>query len=370
MGNGYWCWIIPLASGNTSIGVVVHEEYHRFTTVNTLDACLDFLRQHEPQMFEAVRRCSVMDFRCLRGYSHGAHDLWSSNRYAVVGEAGAFVDPLYSPGSDFIAFANSFTLELMRRDLRHQPLADAAKAFNERYRQLVERAVELYRSAGPVYGHAAAMAAKVYFDNFGYWSFFAQYFFQKFYAELGPAHDEYVNLGVQLANLSRRVQTLVRGWALATVSDVGPAFIGMPRFPSFLVDVYMDLRETRDIAAATTLLQCRVEQAREIAAEIALRVLINAGPEVGPQLLADEQSPPTSATIRDSVMDAWGITPARIDAEFLPSLVRRKALPPAARDVERTLGRVTRHPLWMIALGRTVTSSHGSSGVIEAVASS
>src|SRR5690606_30875535 len=70
MGQGYWCWIIPLASGNTSIGVVVHEEQHRFTCVNTLDACLQFLREHEPQMFEAVRHCSVMDFRCLRGYSH------------------------------------------------------------------------------------------------------------------------------------------------------------------------------------------------------------------------------------------------------------------------------------------------------------
>src|SRR5690606_39202489 len=142
----------------------------------------------------------VMDFRCLRGYSHGAHDLWSANRYAVVGEAGAFVDPLYSPGSDFIAFANSFTLELMRRDAGDQALDSAARAFNERYRQLVERAVELYRTAGPIYGHAGAMAAKVYFDNFGYWSFFAQYYFQKFYAELGSAHDTYVNLGVQLAD--------------------------------------------------------------------------------------------------------------------------------------------------------------------------
>lgn len=350
MGEGYWCWIIPLASGNTSIGVVVHEEHHRFTNVNTLDACLQFLREHEPQMFDAVRHCSVMDFRCLRGYSHGAHDLWSSNRYAVVGEAGAFVDPLYSPGSDFIAFANSFTLELMRRDLRDQPLAPAALAFNERYRQLVERAVELYRTAGPIYGHAGAMAAKVYFDNFGYWSFFAQYYFQKFYAELGPAHDNYVNFGIQLADLSRRLQTLFRAWATATVSDVGPVFVGMPRFPSLLVDVYMDLRERRDIDAATELLQLRVSQAKEVAAELALRVLINAGPELGPKLLACEE--PETADL-PSLLALWGIDEARIDVEFLPSLVRRKALSAAARDVERTLGRVVRHPKWALALNRS-----------------
>lgn len=354
MGRGYWAWIIPLASGNTSIGVVVHDEYHGFTSVNTLGACLEFLRRHEPQMFAAVKRFSVMDFRCLRGYSHGAHDLWSANRYAIVGEAGAFVDPLYSPGSDFIAFANSFTLELMLRDLRNEPLASAAEAFNERYRQLVERAVELYRLAAPVYGHASAMAAKVYFDNFGYWSFFAQYYFQKFFAELGPAHDEYVRLGVQLADLSRRIQSLVRAWALATPSDAGPVFIGMPRFPSLLVDVYMDLRETRDIRAATVLLAQRVEQAREVAAELALRVLINAGPELGPELLSDD--PATHGDL-PALLASWGISKSRIDAEFLPSLVRRKSLPSAARDVERTLGRVSRHPRWTTALGRPADAS-------------
>jgi flavin-dependent dehydrogenase len=349
MGKGYWCWIIPLASGNTSIGVVVHEEYHAFTTVNTLDACLRFLSQHEPQMCAEVQKHPVMDFRCLRGYSHGAHDLWSPQRYAVVGEAGAFVDPLYSPGSDFIAFANSFTLELMRRDLEAQPLDAAALAFNERYKQLVQRAVELYRYAGPVYGHASAMAAKVYFDNFGYWSFFAQYFFQKFYADLGPKHDEYVNLGVQIADLSRRVQALLRTWALNTESEASPTFIGMPRFPSLLVDVYMDLREARDLEAAIPLLRRRVEQSREIAAELAFRVLLNAGPNIGPKLLAGEATSPQAIDL-SILLEGWGVTRARVEAEFLPSLTRRKRLAPAARDVERTLGRIKRHPAWNYSL--------------------
>lgn len=349
MGPGYWCWIIPLASGNTSIGIVVHEEYFPFTTINTKEACETFLRENEPQLFSAVKGRSVMDFRCLRGYSHGAHDLWSSQRYAVVGEAGAFVDPLYSPGSDFIAFANSFTVELMHRDARSEDLAAPVAAFNERYFELVTRAVELYRTAGPIYGHAAAMAAKVYFDNFAYWAFFAQYFFQKFFRDLGDSHDRFVALGVEIAILSRRMQTLLRGWARETQSELGPVFVGMPRFPSLLVDVYMDLRKRRDIDEACTLLATRVEQAREIAAELALRVLMNAGPELGPRLLqGDEPSMNTDA----SVLERWGITSERIDAEFLPGLARRKVLSAAVRDVERTLGRVARHPRWSAALYR------------------
>src|SRR5690606_5152756 len=132
----------------------------------------------------------------------------------------------------------------------------------------------------------------------------AQYYFQKFYAELGSAHDTYVNLGVQLADLSRRLQALLRAWAKATISDVGPVFIGMPRFPSLLVDVYMDLRERRDIDAATELLQRRVDQAKEVAAELALRVLINAGPELGPKLLACEE---TQSTDLPALLAKWGI---------------------------------------------------------------
>lgn len=364
MGPGYWCWIIPLASGNTSIGVVVHEENHSFTAVNSLEACLNFMREHEPQMFEEINRYPVMDFRCLRGYSHGAHDLWSPNRYAVVGEAGAFVDPLYSPGSDFIAFANSFTVELMRRDLAGETLGPVAQAFNERYRQLVDRAVELYRAAAPVYGHGAAMAAKVYFDNFGYWSFFAQYFFQKFFAEMGPAHDAYVALGVRISDLSKRMQALFRGWAQATESDVGPEFIGMPKFPSLLVDVYMDLREKRDIVSAADLLELRVAQADEVAAELALRVLMQAGPELGPRLLSGDGATCQGTEVQnlEALFASWGISQARIDAEFLPGLVRRKALSAAVRDVERTLGRVKRHPQWQRALGRLDASVETSDG--------
>ena len=32
MGTGYWLWFIPLSTGHTSIGVVVHDEVHPFET--------------------------------------------------------------------------------------------------------------------------------------------------------------------------------------------------------------------------------------------------------------------------------------------------------------------------------------------------
>ncbi len=38
-------------------------------------------------------------------------------RWSLVGEAGAFLDPFYSPGSDFIAISNTLTTDLVCRYL-------------------------------------------------------------------------------------------------------------------------------------------------------------------------------------------------------------------------------------------------------------
>src|SRR5690606_14940695 len=107
MGVGYWVWFIPLSSGNTSVGVVVHDEHHAFTEVSSLTAVRAFLEKHEPFLATVLEQAEILDFKCLHGYSHNAARCWSTERWALVGEAGAFVDPLYSPGTDFIAFANS-----------------------------------------------------------------------------------------------------------------------------------------------------------------------------------------------------------------------------------------------------------------------
>lgn len=344
MGPGYWCWIIPLASGNTSIGVVVHNELHGFEQVKSLDACLEFIRIHEPQLSKEVARRQILDFKCLSGYSHTASSMWSAERYAMVGEAGAFVDPLYSPGSDFIAFANCFTVELMKADYQGLELEQRVAATNVRYRALVSNAIELFRQAAPVYGHAKAMAAKVYFDNFAYWSFMAQYYVQGVYRHHDDEHDGYVRLGIELAQVSNRVQTLLRVWAELAPCTSTQAFVGMPRYPSLLVDAYMDLQKRLTVAQATTLLSQRLQQAKEIAQELAFRILVAEGPETGQRILRQAESSTDGEML--SGAERWQISMARVRLESLPGLERRKQLSLAVRDVERTLGKVVRHSNW------------------------
>ncbi len=116
MGVGYWAWIIPLSTDFTSIGLVVHEHVHGHECISSYEKMMDFLREHEPQLAAFLEPHEPQDYLCLRNYSNSVGRAWSPNRWAMVGEAGAFVDPLYSPGTDFIALANSFTTQVILED--------------------------------------------------------------------------------------------------------------------------------------------------------------------------------------------------------------------------------------------------------------
>ena len=120
MGPGYWVWLIPLASGATSIGIVTDPAMHPLNRIHTHEKALDWLATHQPQCREAVGG-SPMDFQRFRRYAYSSERVFSGRgddgNWALTGEAGQFVDPFYSPGLDFIAYANTFITDLVRREL-------------------------------------------------------------------------------------------------------------------------------------------------------------------------------------------------------------------------------------------------------------
>ncbi len=335
MGPGYWVWIIPLSTGNTSIGIVVHNELHEFHTINTLESSRAFIAKNEPVLDRVLDGWEVLDFLCLKGYSHGVARGWSADRWAMVGEAGAFVDPLYSPGSDFIAYANSFTVELIRTDLAGGALAAKTTLLNGQYRSLFGGTVDLFRQAAPVYGHARAMAAKLVWDNFTYWSFSCQYFQQSIFRLEPEEHAPFAAVGMRFIELSNCMQTLFRAWAeLAPQGDPEPTFRLMPVFPSMLVDAHIAVGRRMTPPETLDYMRVCAKQAEEMASELVLRVVQELGPEVGEQLLDRLQLDRLQVEI----------APERLEIESAGSLVRHRRLSTIAKDIERSLGPVRRHP--------------------------
>lgn len=329
MGTGYWAWIIPLSSGNTSIGLVTHDRHHPFEHVRNLENTQAFLREHEPGLASALEGYRVLDFGCLRGYSHNTARSWSADRWAIVGEAGAFVDPFYSPGTDFIAYANSFTEDMIRRDLAGEDLVNRARELSALYRSLVGGGVDLYRDAAEVYGHAEALLTKVYWDNFAYWSYPCQLYMQELYRLTGDEMMEMSAMGQRFAELTKHMQALFGTWAELTPSPTRAGFRGMPGFPSVLIDAHLALQNKLSPSEAFDYIRMRLGQAEEIAGEMLIRVLDEVGQDNADELLE-----------RIDIW-SWGIriSDKRVAANDTIGLARRRALPLLARDVERTMGK-------------------------------
>jgi flavin-dependent dehydrogenase len=178
MGRGYWVWVIPLASGSTSVGIVAEEGEHPLSEFNTLEKALNWLESHEPQCARKIREVqdSVQDFRALKHYSHDCSRVFSSNRWCLTGEAGVFLDPFYSPGSDFIALSNTFVTELVKKDMAGESLAHSVAFFNDIYLSFYRNTAVIFQGQYEIFGNHDVMPLKIVWDFATYWALVAYMF--------------------------------------------------------------------------------------------------------------------------------------------------------------------------------------------------
>ncbi|WP_038182362.1 NAD(P)/FAD-dependent oxidoreductase [Vibrio rhizosphaerae] len=167
MGPGYWLWFIPLGSGATSVGIVFDNQMHNFKDMNNFEKALNWLYEHEPQCAELVEsyRSQVMDFIGYRNYSYSCKQVFSADRWCITGESGVFIDPFYSPGSDFIAYSNDFVTELIVQDFKGKDIRQLASSFNDTFMKLADVVSMLYEGLYPKFGNGFVMKQKILWDS-------------------------------------------------------------------------------------------------------------------------------------------------------------------------------------------------------------
>jgi flavin-dependent dehydrogenase len=222
MGAGYWVWLIPLGSGSHSFGIVADGDMHPFNRINRFERAMDWLREFEPQCAAVMEGLTgdLEDFLALKHFAHSCERVFSSARWALVGEAGVFTDPFYSPGSDFIAMGNDYVTDLIVRDLSGEDIAERAESFNRTYLRLFDGFIRLYDGQYRIMGNAQVMTAKVAWDNAAYWAISALLFFQQRYRrpEFMVSID---GLMRRFFVLHARMQSFFRAWDL---SDEGSRY--------------------------------------------------------------------------------------------------------------------------------------------------
>jgi flavin-dependent dehydrogenase len=269
-GTGYWFWLIPLASGAHSLGIVCDAKLHPLDGMDTHDKAMTWLRRHQPRVAEALDAPGhgVKDFRFLRHFSHGCKRVFGE-RWALTGEAGLFLDPFYSPGSDFIAIANTFIADLVARDRAGGAFASHAALYEQLYFSFYANTMPLYQDQYALFGDEQVLPVKVIWDYTFYWGLLAPVYFAGRITDLAM-YGRLRTLFERGSALNRAVQPLLREWG---ARNAGGASAGPGRqLDQYLIDWFRELnralRDELDDAAFDARIRDNLDRMGALADEI------------------------------------------------------------------------------------------------------
>lgn len=195
LGKGYWIWLIPLASGSTSIGIVADDEIHDLADFNSQEKFLAWIDRMQPVLGQQLRanESKIQDFSAIKKYSRECKEIYSKDRWGIVGDAGFFIDPFYSPGNDFIALGNTFVNDLIGRDLKGKSLMVRIPAYNKLFRTFFNNTGHIFKGNYEVFGNPQVMSIKILWDWLIYWSITGHVF----------NHGRLCDLGMYMKNVSK-----------------------------------------------------------------------------------------------------------------------------------------------------------------------
>ncbi|MDQ6809065.1 MAG: NAD(P)/FAD-dependent oxidoreductase [Verrucomicrobiota bacterium] len=166
MGNGWWCWIIPLRGGDVSAGLVYDSRIFKLPEGANLS---DRLRTHllaHPVGREIFANAEAVD-RDVHAFSAMPYvsSTVCDDGWAAVGDAAGFIDPLYSPGLDFCSYTTYYVADMLARNLAGEDVADQISYYNEQYAITYRLWFEtLYKDKYYYMGDAELMSAALLLD--------------------------------------------------------------------------------------------------------------------------------------------------------------------------------------------------------------
>lgn len=273
MGEGYWVWLIPLATGSTSVGIVADPRIHPLNTYNSFDKAMAWLEEYEPDCFDSLEphRDGVQDFLAMKNLAKGSKQVFSADRWALVGEAGVFLDPFYSPGSDFIAIGNTMVAKMISDDHNGRPLQHLAPTLQSIFLTLFQNNLITYRDQYPLFGNPRIMALKFVWDYAVYWGFPALLFFNDKLTDIGFIQSQ--SKGIEdIRQMNLQMQDFFREWYKADPEvNAGAAFVDQSEV-DLMTRLNAELREQLDDAALRKRFTANVEIIRDLMFEITERV--------------------------------------------------------------------------------------------------
>ncbi len=157
-----WFWLIPFANGTASFGVVAEKSFLDKFEGSSEEKLFAIMRSEPPLAALLARAKPILPVREITGYSAGVKNL-CGNGYALLGNAGEFLDPVFSSGVTIAMKSASLAAQLLDRQFRGesvdwqsefaQPLkhgVDSFRAFvtswyDERFQSIIFHHTQLER---------------------------------------------------------------------------------------------------------------------------------------------------------------------------------------------------------------------------------
>ncbi|MGH6610112.1 MAG: NAD(P)/FAD-dependent oxidoreductase [Burkholderiaceae bacterium] len=147
-----WMWFIPLADGSTSVGAVCWPYYLKTRDSDPSTFFLKTLEELCPPLWERVKDAKLIAPATATGNYSYTSDHMTGDRYIMIGDAFAFVDPVFSSGV-YLAMVSA----QMAADVVDSVLRDPATApqLNRAFERRVRRGLKtfqwmIYRMTSPL----------------------------------------------------------------------------------------------------------------------------------------------------------------------------------------------------------------------------
>jgi flavin-dependent dehydrogenase len=271
MGRGYWVWLIRLASGSTSVGIVADPRLHPLAEFNQVNRFLDWLDAHEPQVGDLLRRnrSLIQDFLAIKGLAHTTEQVYSRDRWAMVGDAALFTDPLYSLGSDFIGMGNTMVTDMVRHDMEGGDLAERVELYSWLYLDfLYDSGIRIFQDQYPLMGNAQVFVPKALWDIVWYWASIGPIFFHDKFTDVAFMHSIKHDL-VHFQVLQRKMQDFFRAWDERTKDQVhSDAYVDLTQIPFIYPLVHLEMDGGYDDDALRAKLRDNVSLLETVGAEM------------------------------------------------------------------------------------------------------
>lgn len=120
LGNGFWIWMIPMKSENgkdlMSIGFTSHPDYCE-VDVRNIDDFMNYVSKVHPVVTDLVKSGEVLDANVLKRYHYVTSQVYSADRWAIIGDAAFAPDPLFSNGIAFGTIMLEQIAEMISQDM-------------------------------------------------------------------------------------------------------------------------------------------------------------------------------------------------------------------------------------------------------------